>query len=232
MNLRRNKPTREVMMRSTDAEILQTIIASNYGTAAAIIAKVGTLSNLVYSDFTDLRARFHISQKAAWQLYAAQELVRRAKFPIGATAPANFGAEQAAAQFQSVIPHYRQERFLVMTLDSAGNIHEIATIYIGTVASLSIRNSEVLAPAVKSNMPSIIVAHTHPSGNLTPSADDVRATHNLNLAADIMNITLLDHLILAADGRFNSLKAHNLGFTTVHAGTTSEAVNTLHRARD
>jgi DNA repair protein RadC len=65
---------------------------------------------------------------------------------------------------------------------------------------------------VRRNAPHIVVVHNHPSGDPTPSEEDVRATERLFQAGQILNIEVLDHLIVAG-GRFISLKQRNLGFS-------------------
>ena len=79
-------------------------------------------------------------------------------------------------------------------------------MYIGTVNSSAVRTAEVLRPAVKENAPSIIVVHNHPSGDPTPSPEDVAVTRGLAAAAKLMDIELLDHIIIGHGGRFVSLR--------------------------
>ena len=84
-------------------------------------------------------------------------------------------------------------------------------IYIGNVNSFVIRVSEVLRPAIRENCPSVIVVHNHPSGDPTPSPEDVLVTRELRTSAEMMDIELLDHIILG-QGQFVSLKDKGLGF--------------------
>ena len=85
-------------------------------------------------------------------------------------------------------------------------------IYIGTVNSSVVRPAEVLRPAMRENAPSIIVVHNHPSGDPTPSPEDVAVTRDLVSAGKLMDIELLDHLVIGLGGRFVSLKESKLGF--------------------
>jgi DNA repair protein RadC len=72
---------------------------------------------------------------------------------------------------------------------------------------------EAFREAVRSNAASIIVVHNHPSGDPTPSPDDVSVTRALVEAGQILDIEVLDHLIIGKN-RFVSLKAKGLGFIT------------------
>ena len=71
--------------------------------------------------------------------------------------------------------------------------------------------AEVFRDAVKENCLSLIVVHNHPSGDPTPSPDDVAVTRDLTAAGALLDIELLDHLVIAG-GRFVSLKEQRLGF--------------------
>jgi len=84
-------------------------------------------------------------------------------------------------------------------------------IYQGTVNSSVVRIAEVFKPAVIRTCPAIVVVHNHPSGDVTPSDEDVRTTRLLVEAGHLLDIELLDHVIV---GRYRwvSLKAEGLGF--------------------
>jgi DNA repair protein RadC len=70
----------------------------------------------------------------------------------------------------------------------------------------------VLRPAIRENAPSIIVAHNHPSGDPTPSPEDVSVTRDLVAAGKLLDIGVLDHLVIGSGGNFVSLKERRLGF--------------------
>jgi DNA repair protein RadC len=70
---------------------------------------------------------------------------------------------------------------------------------------------EVFRPAVSRNCPGIIVVHNHPSGDPTPSPEDIRTTEQLRRAGEALEIELLDHIILGQQ-RYVSLKERGLGF--------------------
>ena len=75
-----------------------------------------------------------------------------------------------------------------------------------------VRPAEVLRPAVRENAPSIIVVHNHPSGDPTPSAEDVSITRDLVLAGKLLGIGVLDHVVLGSGNRYVSLNEKGLGF--------------------
>lgn len=73
-----------------------------------------------------------------------------------------------------------------------------------------VRIGEVLRDAVRRNCPALIAVHNHPSGDPTPSRDDVRMTKDLVLAGELLDIEVLDHVIVAAGGRHVSLREDGL----------------------
>ena len=75
-----------------------------------------------------------------------------------------------------------------------------------------VRVAEVLRPAVRENLPSIIVVHNHPSGDPTPSPEDILVTRQIRTGGEMIDIELLDHVIIGAKG-YVSMKEKGLGFS-------------------
>ena len=75
-----------------------------------------------------------------------------------------------------------------------------------------VRPAEVLRPAVRDNAPSVIVVHNHPSGDPTPSPEDVSITKELLDAGKLLGVEVLDHLVIGSGGRYISLNGKRLGF--------------------
>ena len=85
------------------------------------------------------------------------------------------------------------------------------TLYIGSLNASHVRIGEVFREPIRRNAAAIIVAHNHPSGDPTPSPEDVAITRMLRNAGDTLDIELTDHLIIGK-GRFISLRERGLGF--------------------
>jgi len=120
------------------------------------------------------------------------------------------GPQDAVYLFAPNLLDKDQEELWVMCLDTRNHVLELRQIYRGSLNQSQIRISEVLRPAVVLNAASIIIAHNHPSGDPTPSPDDVTVTRAILEACKLFNIKLLDHVIIGNDGRFTSLKDRNL----------------------
>ncbi len=85
------------------------------------------------------------------------------------------------------------------------------TIYIGSINSSAVRVGEVLKPALHQNAVSVIVVHNHPSGDPTPSPEDVAVTRQLVEAGRLLGVDVLNYLIIG-QGRWVSLRERRLGF--------------------
>jgi len=102
----------------------------------------------------------------------------------------------------------RQEYFLSLYLDGANHLCETRVITIGTLNQSLVHPREVFAPAIEQRCASIIVAHNHPSGMLSPSMEDIEVTKRLQESGKILGIELLDHLIFTKNG-YVSLRDEN-----------------------
>ena len=106
----------------------------------------------------------------------------------------------------------KREELWIVVLDTRNRIRQLVKLYAGTVNQSNVRVAEVFRQAIIENAPSIIIAHNHPSGDPTPSPDDVALTRALVNAGQLLDIEVLDHLVIGC-GRFVSLKERSLGFS-------------------
>jgi DNA repair protein RadC len=98
-----------------------------------------------------------------------------------------------------------------MLLDTRNHILAIHEVYHGSVNSSQVRIAEVFKAAIRRNATAIIVVHNHPSGDPTPSPDDVAVTRAIVQAGKLLEVEVLDHLVIGL-GRFVSMKERGLGF--------------------
>jgi len=109
--------------------------------------------------------------------------------------------------------HLDQEHLRTVLLDTKNRVQQIATIYIGSVNSAQVRIGEIFRDAIRRNSAALIVAHNHPSGDPTPSPEDILVTRQIVEAGKLLDIDVLDHLILG-NNRYVSLKERGLGFSS------------------
>ena len=99
-----------------------------------------------------------------------------------------------------------RENFLVMYLDTKNKVINTSKVFSGTLNSSIVHPREVFQVACLSNAASIIVGHNHPSGDTSPSQEDIQVTRRLQEAGKVLGIEVLDHVILGFDGNYISLK--------------------------
>ncbi|HEY4667678.1 MAG TPA: DNA repair protein RadC, partial [Anaerolineales bacterium] len=119
--------------------------------------------------------------------------------------------EHAAELLMYEMSALDQEYLKVLLLDTRNQLLRIVEVYHGSLNTSLIRISEVFRDAVRDNAAAIIVVHNHPSGDPSPSPEDIAVTRAIVEAGNLLDIEVLDHLIIG-HGRYVSLKAKGLGF--------------------
>jgi DNA repair protein RadC len=158
-----------------------------------------------------LRGRHGIGSAKAAQLLAAVELGRRfAKAEVSAR-PSIQSPEDVAELLRYEIGGREQEHLVVVLLDTRNRLLRTVEVYVGSLNTSLIRIGEVFREAVRANAAAVIVAHNHPSGDPSPSPEDVAVTRALVEAGRLLDIEVLDHLIIGKD-RHLSLRQAGLGF--------------------
>ncbi len=149
----------------------------------------------------DFRTIPGVGEAKAAQIVAAFELARRfqgtRRFPIQ--------KPEDVLPYVRHIAHRKQEHVLCLTLNGAGEVIEVHEVTVGLVNTSQIHPREVFAPAIVDRAAAVILVHNHPSGNLTPSREDLAVTRQMVEAGKLLGIDVLDHIILTRDG-FLSLK--------------------------
>jgi DNA repair protein RadC len=145
------------------------------------------------------------------QLKAALELGRRLLVESPGERPQVRSPADAANLVLSEMGLLEQEQLRVMLLDTKNRVLETKTIYVGSLNTSLIRVGELFREAVRANCASIIVLHNHPSGDPTPSPEDVAVTRQIVQAGQLLDVEVLDHLVIGRQ-RFVSLKERGLGF--------------------
>jgi hypothetical protein len=129
--------------------------------------------------------------------------------------PLGVDAERANVTYENgvlvVMSHLDQEHLRTVLLDTKNRIQAISTVYIGSLNASMVRAGEVFKTAVKLNSAALIVVHNHPSGDATPSPEDVLVTREIVQAGKLLDVDVLDHLVIG-QGVWVSLRERGLGF--------------------
>ncbi len=177
-----------------------------------LLSQFQTLPGLGRASFTELCLFNGISDAKACQIMAALELGRRAVYRglsegrVTVTSP-----EDVYNIAASDMVFMEKECLRVILLNTKKEMQYETDVYHGTVDSASVRVAEVIRPAVRENSPSLIVVHNHPSGDPTPSPQDILVTRRIKQAAELLDVELLDHVVIGK-GEFVSMKSRQLGF--------------------
>jgi DNA repair protein RadC len=174
--------------------------------AARLLAHFGSLSGLQQASPDEIVAVVG----AADYLLAALELVQRLTRLQPDARPIVSDAASAARLVMDM-GRLPQEAIRTILVDTAHRVIAMPTIYIGTVNATVLRAAEVYREAVRRNAPALILAHNHPSGDPSPSPEDISLTRTLIAAGETLDIILLDHLIIAGS-EWRSLKEMGLAF--------------------
>jgi DNA repair protein RadC len=104
----------------------------------------------------------------------------------------------------------KQEHFLCISLNGAYEVIAVRTVSVGLVNKTQVHPREVFADPITDRATAIIVAHNHPTGNLTPSKDDIAITRQLKSAGETLGIRLLDHIIFSHKGYYSFQESDRL----------------------
>ena len=196
-----------------DNELLALILGSGSRDAGALalanqlLAYVDGLYGLTRTDVGELRRVPGVGPARAAQVLAAVELGRRT-FLRGRHARAQLESPQQLAVH--LLPQFGAspvEQFGLVMLDSKLHILRIKIIAIGSIDSTVAHPREVFREAAVASAAAIVLFHNHPSGDPTPSTDDLELTERMLDAGEVMGITVIDHIILGSHRYFSLQEA-------------------------
>ncbi|MGB7537761.1 MAG: DNA repair protein RadC [Anaerolineales bacterium] len=179
--------------------------------ADAILRDHGT--QLDRLDEADLAKIPGVGPAATAAILAAREFGRRMNHTEDVERPTVSAPAAAAALLQYEMGALEKEELRVILLDARNRLLRIVTVYKGSLTTSLIRTGEVFRDAIRWNAAGIIVAHNHPSGDSSPSPEDLALTRNLIEAGRLLDIPVLDHVVLGR-GRFVSMRESGMGFTS------------------
>ncbi len=212
----RDRPARRVIADSSACNTVELLAAIVGGprqieTATALLTKFGSPQGIVSASVADIANGRGIGDATAARIKAALELGLRAT----AMLPEKFQINSPADAYRILNPCFvgrEQEYLFVLMLDTRNRVlGEPVEIYHGSLNTAMIRVGELLREAIRRNAASSVVDHNHPSGDPSPSPDDMAVTRLMVEAGKLLDIPLQDHLVIGA-GRFVSLKERGPGF--------------------
>ena len=179
--------------------------------ASRLLGRFDGLVGLARTGFAELCAERGLGEAKAAQVQAALELGKR----LVATQPQERAVirypQDVSNLLQGEMGLLDQEHMRVLLVNTWNQVLATSEVYRGSVHTAVVRIGELFREALRQNAPAIILVHNHPSGDPTPSSEDIAMTKQAIEAGELLDVDVLDHVILA-HGRFESMKTRKAAF--------------------
>lgn len=198
-----NKELLAILLRTGDHR------ESALSLAEKLLATFGSLTNLASASFEELTAIKGIGPAKAADIMAAFELAKRlAESRMEYHGVVNC-PEDAAQLVLGDLSFADKEHFMIIMLNTKNRVIAKKVVSIGHLQAALVHPREMFKEAIKRSSAALILVHNHPSGDVTPSKEDIATTKRLREAGDVLGIEVLDHIIVG-DNRFFSFREHGL----------------------
>lgn len=176
--------------------------------ANRILAKCGGLERLAHATVHELCQIRGVGVAKAVQVLAAVELGQRVAASPGPSGTAIASPADVSRHMGPALGHLDREHFCALMLNTRGLVVGQATVSIGSLNASLVHPRELFRDAVRHCAASMILVHNHPSGDVTPSDEDVQLTRRLMKCGDLMGIEVVDHVIVGRGHSFLSMREH------------------------
>jgi DNA repair protein RadC len=166
-------------------------------TSQRLLSTFGNIKAISEASLEELAKVKGIGLAKASQIKAVFELAKRSEEEIGEKISIK-SSEDVVKLIRPKLKNKKKEYFLLLSLDSRNNLIRVSDISIGTLNANLIHPREVFKEAIQSLAVSMILVHNHPSGDATPSENDIEITKQLIEASKIIDIIILDHIIISS----------------------------------
>jgi len=169
--------------------------------AASLLESEGGLGGLVRLSPYELATRRGIGPAKALRMMAAFELGRRAQVhALGAVPVSLCGYAEVVEWARPRLAVLEHEEVWLLALDARNSLKSARRIAQGGAHGCALTTRDILAPALRDAANAIVLVHNHPSGDPTPSAEDVSMTRAVAAACEIVGVPLADHVVIARNG--------------------------------
>ncbi|MBB2182987.1 DNA repair protein RadC [Lachnospiraceae bacterium MD1] len=198
----------------SDAELLAVILRTGTKNQRAIDLAVNILNystaypglkGLNYLTLQELKKINGIGRVKAIELLCLNEITKRMAKAVHHEAIQLTTPQSVADYYMQDMRHLTREQVLLLMMDTKSKIIKDMIISEGTINTSIMPTREIFVQALKYEAVNIILIHNHPSGDPTPSTEDIRVTKRISEAGNLVGITLMDHIILG-DNKYISLK--------------------------
>lgn len=216
MDLPQNERPRERLIRYgaevlSNSELLAIILRTGtqkeniVNLSSRILKESGGLNGLLSMNCEEFMSLKGIGTAKAAQLLAIAELSKRFKTFKSGDRYIIKQSSDAANLVMEDMRCFKKEHLRIIMLNTKNFVMAVKDISIGSINSSIVHPREVFSEAIRKNSASIIICHNHPSGDPTPSGEDIKVTQRLKECSELLGIDLLDHIIIG-NGVYISLK--------------------------
>ncbi len=201
----------------SDSELLAVLLNGSAGgtnpvaLAQQLMSTFGGWQGLQQADLNELQCVRGLGRARAAQVKAALEVARRMLLAEPGERLQIKSPADVVQLLMVEMSHLDQEHLRTICLDTKNRVQTVATVYVGSLNASLVRVGEIFKEAIRRNSAAIIVSHNHPSGDPTPSPEDILVTREIISAGKMLDIEVLDHLVIG-QGRFVSMRERGLGF--------------------
>ncbi|UQA57111.1 JAB domain-containing protein [Polyangium aurulentum] len=193
-------PTIDLQQSTT--ENLIDLVLGRPGVATNLLGSLGGLPTLARFTPIALTERFGLTLEEATRLLAALELGRRGLHREMTTVSCS---DDVAAWARPRIGHLTHEEMWLIALDGQSGVRGARMISRGGLHSLALRTSDVLRAGLEMAASGFVMVHNHPSGNPTPTKEDIVFTQQVLQAGDLVGMPLLDHVVVTSSGQYSNI---------------------------
>jgi DNA repair protein RadC len=177
--------------------------------AQQLTARFGSLKALATATVHELGQTNGVGLAKACQLKAAFELGKRLAASTDGPRPVIASPASAAQLVMEEMRYFAEEHFRILILNTRHQVLAERDISVGSLNASLVHPRETFRAAIAQGAAALVLLHNHPSGDPTPSADDLALTARLAQAGQLLGIPILDHLVIG-DGRYVSLREQGL----------------------
>lgn len=171
--------------------------------AEEVLKHFGSLRGLLSADLATFCQVKGLGQTQYIQLQATKEMTRRYLSQAMEVNGTVSDPDIAVLYFQAMLEHDEREVFMVLFLDNQHRLLKQEKLFFGTINQTAVHPREIIKNALKYNAAAILVAHNHPSGSCVPSEADRYMTRRIEMACDLFDIRLVDHIIVGKGEYFS-----------------------------
>ena len=185
----------------SDQEVLAILLRNGYkdhssiDLAMILLKRYGSISNIGKLSVDELCEIKGIGKDKAVTILAAFELSRRGVLSEGKKIIIK-SSKDASVVLKDNLRGLCKEHFQILMLNTKNHLLGVETVSIGSLNSSIVHPRELFKTAIKKSAAAIILAHNHPSGDATPSGEDIEVTKRIKNAGNILGIDVLDHIII------------------------------------